>query len=245
MNLVEHASVGFANGSGGHVVSFTGGPSAGQLDVVTVNSNTVVTTPTGFTVGRSRVNSQGSYLYYRFAVGGEPASVTITTAGDHSTVATWSRWSGAAAFDVAVDNGVDSSAGLTTPTQSTGALAGTGELVIAVAALHNLSAGLAPSSPAWSTGFTALDAASEMTGPGGDGAHVAAFTGYKTGAGTAAESPNVTWTNNANDRYLLVAAFTAAPVPDSSVIARPSTGITARPRTGTITRPNTGIITRP
>jgi hypothetical protein len=243
--LVEHAAAGFSNGSGGHAVAFSGGPAAGQLDVVTVNSNTVVATPTGFTLGRARVNSQGSYIFYRIAAGGEAAAVTITTAGDHSTVATWSRWAGAAAFDVAADAGVDSSSGLTTPALSTGALAGTNELVVVLAALHNLSSGVVPNTAVWSPGYTPLDTASDITGPGGDGAHVAALTGYRTDAGTAAESPNVSWTGVASDRYILAITFTAASVPDSSVVLRPNTGTTTRPSSGQVSRPNTGRVTRP
>lgn len=244
-SLVEHSAAGFSNGSGGRVIAFMGGPAAGQLDIITVNSNTVVATPSGFTLGRARVNSQGSYIFYRIAVGGESANVTITTSGDHSAAATWSRWTGAAAFDVGADNGVDSSSGLATPVLSVGPLTGTNELVVVLAALHNLSSGIVPNTPVWSAGYTALDTASDVTGPGGDGAHVAALTGYRTDAGTAAESPGVSWTGVASDRYILALAFTAAAAPDSSTVTRPNTGTTTRPTTGLVVRPNTGRVTRP
>lgn len=246
-SLLEHSSAGFSNSSGGHVIAFSGGPAAGQLDIITVNSNTVVATPAGFTLGRSRVSFQGAYIFYRIAVGGEVGNVTITTSGDFSTTAAWSRWAGAAAFDVAADNGVDNSSGLVTPALSTGALAGANELVVILAALHNLSSGVIPNTPIWAPGYTALDTASDVTGPGGDGAHVAAFTGYRTDAGTAAESPSVSWTAVATNRYILALTFTAAVLPDpgSGLVPRPNTGTTTRPSTGLVARPNTGRVTRP
>lgn len=267
--LVEHSAAGFSDGGSGHVISFTGSPSVGHLDIVTVNSNTTVTTPSGFTIGRSRVSAQGSYIYYRIAAGGESANVTLTTSGNHSTAATWSRWSGASAIDVAVDAGVNASAGLTTPALSTGTLVATNELVVVLAALHNLSSGATPSAPSWSSGYTPLDTASDITGSGGNGAHVAAFVAYRTNAGTAAEAPNCTWTSNANDRYVLALTFTpaaagsvdgalAATLPalttatagtavTAGVLAATMPAIsmsaTAAPRI--IARPNTGTTARP
>lgn len=233
--LVEHSSAGFSNGNAGHVIAYSGGPTAGQLDVITANSNTVISTPSGFTLARSRVNSQGSYIWYRLATGGESANITITTNGDHSTAVTWSRWDNGVALDVAADNGVDSSSGLATPAVSTAALAEADELVVVLAALHNLSTGVVPSSPVWSSGYTALESASDVTGPGGDGAHVAALVGYRTDAGTAAESPSVTWTSPAGDRYALVATFTTSPLEPVDTAVGAGAPIAARTITATVT----------
>jgi hypothetical protein len=205
--LVGSDAVGFADGGlpgSGHVYTLpAGAPAAGDLDVLTVNSDTVVTMPDGWSGAATFVGSQGSYLWYRIAAGGEADSVTIVTAGNFDTVTSWSRWTGAQAFDLAALAHADASSGMATPPVSTGALAGVGELVIAFAALHSF--GTPPATPVWSTGYTALAA--------GQLGVVAALVGYST-TGTGIESPSVSWTNEAVDRYALVAAF--APLPSDA-----------------------------
>lgn len=197
-SLVGHNAVGFADGNSGHVYTPpAGAPSAGDLDILTVNSDTVVTMPSGWSLATQFINSQGSYLWYRVASGGEGSTVTITTSGNFDTALTWSRWQGGSALDVGVNAHVDGVSDTTAPAVSTGTLTTTGELVVAFAALHS---GGSPVNPVWSSGYTGLDAVSQGA--------VTAFTGYKTGAGTAAETPNVTWTSGMSDRYILVAAFT-------------------------------------
>ena len=203
----------FADGNGGHVYTFSAGaPSAGQLDVLCINSNTTVSTPStggaAWTLGPTHVGNQGAYLWYRVATGGEGSTTTITTAGNFATGLGWSRWSNqvitadqnAVAF-------VDGTAGLTTPAVTTGTLAAAGELSIAFAALHD-TPGSNVATPAWSTGYTELITAQS----GQTAADVAFFIGTNTNAGTAAQSPNVTWTNNSPlDRYILVQTFQSVP----------------------------------
>lgn len=236
-SLVGSDGVGFADGNAGHVYAIpSGAPSAGQLDILMVNSNTVVTTPSGFSVARSRVNSQGSYIYYRFAVGGESANITITTSGDHPTDLLWSRWTGGSAFDIANDAGVDGVGGTTTPAVNSGTIAQAASLSVAFAALHS---GTGQTSPVWSAGYTALAQATNGTGSTG----VTAFGGYNTNAGTAAETPNCSWTTNASDRYILVAVFSpAAGGANVDIDATRSTTATITP-TAAVDRPASSALT--
>jgi hypothetical protein len=203
--LVASDAVGYADGGTGHVYTLpSGAPTAGDLDILAVNSDTVVSTPSGFTLAVSAVNSQGAYLYYRYASGSEGSTVTITTSGSHPTVTGWQRWRGGLGFEIGVEAHVDTSSGSTTPAVSTGTLAGTGRLVVAHAALHALSP-TAPNTPVWSGGYTD----SGVTASNGIGSTAPAlFIGYNSNAGTAAEAPSVSWAQATTDRYILVAVFT-------------------------------------
>lgn len=202
--LINSGTFGFNDGNGGHVIDLGSAPNANEVDVLCVNSNTVVTTPTGFTAAPTRVNSQGAYVYRRKAVGGEGQTVTITTSGNHETAVGWSRWGGINAADDTASSGVDGVSGTSTPAHSTGTLAASTELIIAFGALHSLSA--LPSSPVWAGAYTALTAVTQGSGSSG----VTNYVGYKQPVGTAAESPSVSWTGNVSDRYMLTITFTIA-----------------------------------
>ena len=204
-----------AAGSGFTYTLPSGAPSAGELDVLCVNSDTTVSTPTSasgasWALAESFINGQGSYIWYRVANGAEPSTVVITTSGNHPTVISWSRWDGAVALDQVAVSHVDGTNGTSTPAVTTPVLSQTGELVVAFGALHVLTAG-APSAPSWSSGYSVL---TSYDGTGTGGSDAAAYCGYKLGAGTAAESPQVSWTTStAQDRYMLVATFTAGGSP--------------------------------
>lgn len=200
--LVNSGTYAFNDGNGGHSIDLGSAPNVNEVDVLCVNSNTVVTTPTGFTAAPTRVNSQGSYIYRRKAVGGEGQTVTITTSGNHETAVGWSRWSGINAADDTASSGVDGVSGTSTPSHSTGTLAASTELIIAFGALHSLSA--LPTSPSWAGGYTALTAVTQGSGSSG----VTNYVGYKQPVGTAAESPSASWTGNVSDRYMLTITFT-------------------------------------
>ena len=206
--LIDSDVVGFADGNAGHVYNFpAGAPSVNDLDILCINSNTTVTTPTGFTLRVNATNNQGAYIYSRKAVGGEASSVTITTAGDHNTVLTWSRWSGTDAFSAGSFQRADNTNGTVLPATTTGALAATGMLVVAYGALHNFD-GAVPTSPIWINSWTAMEAGSQ--GGAASSSATAAFTAYKTNAGTASETiDSVSWTNAARNRYALWVAFTS------------------------------------
>ena len=205
----------FADGNGGHLCDMGSAPSVGETDVLCINSDTVVTAVTSsagaaWSLAESSVASQGSYIYYRKATGGEPATVTITTTGNFNAHAAWSRWPNVNALDTST-NTQASSANSITPVHSTGTLAATGELVIAFGALHAI--GIADqNTPVWSTGFTELTS-SAAQGSGGSG--VRGYVGYKENAGTAAEAPRVQWSGaNVTDRYMLTVSFTiSVPAP--------------------------------
>jgi hypothetical protein len=221
--LVGSQGIGFADGGAGHVYTYpSGAPSAGDLDIICINSDTVVSTPSGYSVGTSRVNSQGSYLFYRYAVGGEATSTTINTSGNFAASMVWGRFTGGTAFDVAANTGVDATAGITTPAVSSGTIANANSLAIMYAALHSLSATI-PNTPSYSSGYTEVGQGSNGTGSSG----CVAFVGYNPTAGTAAESPSISWSvgATASDRYSLIAVFTpsggggAASAPRVQIVA--------------------------
>jgi hypothetical protein len=207
--LVASQTYAFADGNAGHACVFTAGaPAVDDLDVLCVNSNTVVSTPSGFTLRVNATNSQGAYIFTRKAAGGETDTVTITTTNDHNTTVTWSRWSGTDAYSAGGFTRADNSNNTVLPATSTGTLAATGMLVLAYGALHNHDGALA-ASPSWSNSFTALHAVSQ--GAAASSASVVSFTGYKLGAGTAAETiDSVSWTNNTRNRYALWISVSAA-----------------------------------
>lgn len=200
--LIGSNTYAFADGNGGHSIDLGSSPSVGQTDVLCVNSDTVVTTPTGFTADVTRVNSQGSYIFTRKAVGGEGQTVTITTSGNNNAAVSWLRWGGLNAKDDMANSGVDGVATTTSPSHTTGTLTASTELIIAFAALHSVAA--VPSSPVWSGSYTGQTAVTQGSGSTG----VGNFVGYKQPVGTAAESPSVSWTGNVSDRYMLTITFT-------------------------------------
>jgi len=202
----------FADGNAGHVCNLGSAPNVGELDILCVNSNTVVTTPTGsggtWFAAPTSVGGQGAYIYRRIAVGGEASTVTITTSGNHNTQVSWSRWSSINAADDAKQTSADASAGTSSPAHSTNVLAQTNELVIAFSANHSAPGAMA-TSPVWGASFIPLTADSQGTGATG----VAGFVGYILNGGTAAVSPTVSWTNSMSDRYMLTLTFTTFALP--------------------------------
>lgn len=198
----------FADGNAGHSCDLGGAPSVGQWDVLCVNSNTTVSTPSGFTAAESAVTNQGAYIFIREAVGGEPSTVTVTTAGNHNTQAGWSRWpSSLIALDTSTNTQANGASANATPAHSTGTLAEAGELVIAFGALHSNGTGN-QSAPVWSSGYTALTS-SAVQGVGVTG--VLGYVGYKENAGTAAEAPAVDWSGDGcQNRYMLAVSFTVS-----------------------------------
>lgn len=230
--LVDSDATTFGVSVGGFVYNFpAGAPGATDLDVLSVNSDATIQTPAGWTLRRSEVGQQGAYLFSR--KGGSGTSVIITTSiggGPFNAVLSWSRWSGTDAFDVATST-QSNSVGSNTPAVNTGVLAQTGELVVAVAALHSI--GSVPVNPVWSSGYNNL----ELTGGTGS-TNVAVILGYKLNAGTAAETPSVSWTNATGEQYPLVATFTAdAAVPNVAPDSVTLTAVFGQPMVGTNVSP--------
>lgn len=200
--LLAFQTFAFNDGTAGHTCTFSAGaPAVGDMDVLNINSDTIVdVAPAGFTLATSFINSQGSYQYYRLAAGGETADVSVNTAGNFDTQLTWLRFSGLTGLDIAKHSQVDGVPGTSTPPIDTDPLQGTGETVVAFAALHGSGAGTAIN-PVWSSGYT--EAAGTSIG------QVQSFVGYRTDA-TIDETPQVSWTNNVSDRYMLVSVFLAS-----------------------------------
>lgn len=207
--VVDSDATGFGITAAGFVYNFPGGAAgATDWDVIGVNSDALVNTPSGWTLLRPEVASQGAYLFGRKGAGG--TSVTLSTpsgAGPFNANLAWTRLSGANLVDVTTGAQAAGNAN-TTPVVNTGVLAQTNEAVVVYAAIHNFVT--APTAPVWSSGYTGLENSSQGTG----GSGCAGLLGYKLGAGTAAETPSVTWSNSAGDRYILVATFTQA-TPDA------------------------------
>lgn len=213
--LTDSDAVGFTDVNAGHTYTVpTGAPGAGDLDILCINSNTVINTPSGFTSRVDATNNQGAYIFTR--LGGSGTTISISGSGDNNTTLIWSRWTGSNAYSAGGFTRADNSNGAALPATSTGALAETGMLLIDFAALHNFD-GLLATLPSWSNGFTALESAS--SGIPASSSAVVAFVGYKTTAGTGSETiDSVTWTNNARNRYALWVAVTAT----ADVFVRPT-----------------------
>lgn len=220
--IVNSGTFGFADGNSGHVCDLGSAPSVGQFDILCVNSDTVVATPSGFTAGPTAVFGQGAYIFRRKAAGGEASTVTITTTGNFNTHVVWLRVASANAADVTGEAHADGSANTATPAFTSSALAESGELAVAFAALHSTGAAAA-ATPVWSTGYTALAGGSQNT----SGGAVGAFVGTKTPAGTAAETPSVSWTGNVSDRYILFLSLTSSADPVNGTLAATLPPLTA------------------
>lgn len=225
-NLVDSGSTQFADGNAGHAYSFPGGAaSSGDLLLVAIGSNTVVSTPSGYAADVSDVNASGTYIFRKVAAGGE-TGVTVTTSGDHPTALGFLRYTGGAStpFDVSA-HAFASGAGTSSPSVTTATLATTGELSVAAMCGADLI-GVNPNTPVWSTGYTGL--LSQATA-GNTADDQILFVAANTNAGTAAESPSVTWTASVPNRAIVVATYkpgTAAPVLATMAIVAPPSAVT-------------------
>jgi hypothetical protein len=203
---VSFSDGGTANGSTGHDVVGVNGTtaSAGDVDTLIVGSDTTVNTPTGFTLVQSFVGNQGGYHYERVCTGGESATIRVHTNGDFNTTALFQRWRGCGARDVAVNSHIDANGALSSNAINSGTLAASTELVI-VASVMTDSVSAAPTLNTWSTGYTPGDGAASI----GTGASCSAgFISHKNPAGTAAETPSVSWTpDNMRNRYTFLVSY--------------------------------------
>jgi len=203
----------FADGDAGHTCTHaSGAPSVGHMDVLFINSNTVVDSVTSsagaaWSQRRNATDQQGAYVYTRKATGGEPATVVVNTNGDHNTNVHWYRLSG---VDDYSDSNFHQATGADTALDAltTGTLVATGMAVLTSAMLHNFTT--TPDTQAWANSFTTPGAASSSVS-GASNTRVALFTSHKLNVGTASETVSgCTWTNTASDRYCVWVAFTAA-----------------------------------
>jgi hypothetical protein len=205
-SLLDSTSAAFADGSGGHAVSWpSGAPASGNLLVLAVASDTTVSTPVGWTLATSDVQQEGAYLWYRLAGGSEASSVTITTNGDHNAAAALLRYSGSAAsspLDVTDKAAATNALASATPTLTGATLAGSGELCVLAACLHGDDTGAATGATP-SAGYTAL-VTSGMSGSGTAAAQVI-VAGRTDGSGS--QAPSMSWTKQFKDRTALFGAW--------------------------------------
>lgn len=200
MGVVGNGALGFA--TSGTSFDMGSAPTVGDFDVIGVNSDTTVSTPSGFTLLDSAVANQGSYFFYREAVGGEGQTVSITTTGDHEATLVWVRVRNAVGIDKNAKATAAGSSSGSTPTATTATLTDTGELAVAFAGLHRF-AGADPVTPIWSNSFTGLDLVTQGTG----NPACCAISAYKEGVGTSAVAVDVSWTNGCFDRDQYVVTF--------------------------------------
>ena len=220
--VVQSKTGTFSDGNTGHAITFDSTAASGHLLVLTIASDTVVTTPSGWTLptNGSRVGGQGAYLFYKVSAGSE-TGVTVTTSGNLATTFSFVEYSGTAAspFDVATNVGVDGTGGTSTPSVTLTAGAA-GELHVFVACLHIL--GGAATSPSWSNGVTQfLNSGFNSTSPGEQ-----QFYGHVLAAAGTATTTVASWTTSAQDRYTIAAAFKPA-AGGSSIDATASQTVTA------------------
>lgn len=207
----------FADGdTPGHVIDLGSAPAVGQRDVLCVNSNTTVSTPAGFALDEPAVTNQGAYIFSRVAAGGEGQTVTIITSGNHNTQVGHQRWANTIANDAppTTNTQTNGGAGNSTPAHNTGAITAAGSLAVAFGALHSIGGLADQNTPVWSAGYTA--ATDGVQGNGATG--VRGYTAYNTNVGTAAETPQVTWSGSGvQNAYMLVAVYSASAGTDEIV----------------------------
>lgn len=207
-SLLDSGVATFADAGSGHAYSYPGGaPSNGDLLVLGVNSDTVVSTPSGWTSVVSAVSNQGAYVFVRQAGAAESSSVTVTTSGNFNTALSYRRYSGHASAtpEQTASAQVNGSAGIASPAVSPAALAGSGRLCLLYSMNH--AAGSAPASPVPSSGYSVV----AQTGMSGSGASGTEHLVLSRTDGSGSETPSVTWTDNGSnafsDRYALFVAF--------------------------------------
>src|SRR6266704_501381 len=128
--------------------TYTGGGTANATtyDVLSINSDNTVTTPSGWTLATSRVVNQGAYIFYK---SGGTTTATIDLGGgiSTSTDALWGRITNAWGADSGATTvtGVDGSPGTSSFALTSAALSTSTELALMFMAGHNFSS--APTSP--------------------------------------------------------------------------------------------------
>jgi hypothetical protein len=205
--LLGATNFGFNDGDAGKLLTYPyGAPEIGDRDLVMINSDTIMDSVSNnvgaYTLLETRVGNQGAYFYEYVAVGGETDQFTIDTAGNHPCGVIVARFRNLTAQDVDVSV-IGVGAGEASPALSTGVLPTAQQLCVAFCPLHSVG-GTPANTPVWDNGYTALATSGFGTGATG----VVGFAAYKTGVGTPAESPTVTWTSAAQDRYMFLCTWT-------------------------------------
>lgn len=187
-NLEHNSTTFFSDGGSGHAVTLPATPTSGNLMVLCVNSDTTVSTPSGWTLstGASFVVQQGAYVFWKVSAGNE-TSVTIITSGNFATLVTYLEYSGnlSTPFDKAANAQQDHGGYISTPAVSVTPTT-TGELLLAFGALAGTPGSTAASSPVWTDVYTNRITTTLNSG-------FQQFIGDIRGASVAAHSASVSW----------------------------------------------------
>jgi hypothetical protein len=213
-------------------VTYTGGGSTGTdvFDILCVNSDATVATPAGWTLEQSRIGGQGAYIFTR---NGGTGSVSLAPA---STATQPSRGCGFPGRPQRTPP----------PTGRTASTPPPGPPPLrrpprrwpprrnssSRSAPSTASAIGAPSGFSWSG---RVHSSGSWRGAGHSGTGAGNSVGVKTPAGTAAESPTLTWTNNASDRYILIISFTGAASAGGSTLDIAGAGTSTSAATAAVT----------
>jgi hypothetical protein len=136
-----------------------GTPTAGNTLLCIVNSDTVVTTPSGWTILASLVNSQGGYVYTKTAAGTGDAPSLAFSPGTSATSWTLIELdaSKVGAADVqAVGTETTTGNVVTKATTSITTTGANGDLTLAIALIHGRTGSNNPTTPVWTNSHTAL-----------------------------------------------------------------------------------------
>jgi hypothetical protein len=205
-------------------------PTAGNLLVVSANSDSTVSAPSGsgtWTAGPSIIDGNGTYSWYKIATGTETSISCAPGGGAFDIVVTACEYSGVAAspFDASNSSTIASSSGTTTTAAAVTTTAAA-DLIVGFALLHGSGSG--PNSPSWSNSF-----ASVLTGSSGTNtaATCITFAGELMPAGAAGSYSTVcTWTSGSSDRQHIILAFKAAAAAAGGLVfpRRPARGLIMR-----------------
>lgn len=203
-SLVDSDVFTFADGDTGHVCDLGSSPNIGEWDILYVSSDTTVDTPATWTASETAVSQMGAYIFTRKSTtGSEPSTVSVNTTGNLNTVVSWHRWSGLNAIDTTTNSQANASSGSSSPVHTTGTLATNTNVIMAMNAVSDWSAGQ-PSAISWTGSYTQVTAGHIST----TSVEVSNWTAYKLNVGTTAEAPSSSWTGACLNRYMLAITFT-------------------------------------
>jgi hypothetical protein len=182
---------------------------AGSKRLAVINSDTTVSTPSGWTLRASAVGTQGFYIWEQTTAGTNDTP-TFTTSGSFQTSLSLVEADGTRVngFDVQTvtteASGVSSLA--TTATTTAGTI---GDLNLAIYALHGIDASFAPvPTPTYDNGFTHLLTSARQTVGGVDNSAVQHYiaTLASSSAGTVGAT-TANWSNTVQKAYAAQVGF--------------------------------------
>lgn len=211
----------------GTVVTYSGGGPTGTgcYDVLCVNSDNTVFTPSGWTAQVTAVTNQGAYIFTKAENGTNTATISLGGGISSNTDVFWLRIANATGTFQSDSSQANSSSGTTTPALTSSTLASANFLSLAFAALHAFVSS-DPTAGSWSTGYTE-QANAKIGGGAGAGTATYGSVGVKAPAGPSTELPAFSWTNATTDRYVLWLAFQPVPLATSAPAGQSAVAVAA------------------